>query len=211
MKFSSLNSSVAQLLVDFSKVTWTEDQINGWLAEAELSVIALRPDASEATESIPLSVGAFQSVPDDALRLIRLVSNENGRAIRIVERQILDELEPNWMNAEPESLVKEYAFDEKTPKNFYVNPPSVGSVNVRAVISKRPPEYDFSGDPDITVGAIYAPALIDYAMYRCLSRADEKTPEYAKSKAYYQEFFEKLRLKTEADLAFSPKQPGASK
>jgi len=211
MNFSGLRTLVYDLLADEEGVTWTEEELNRWLVEGELTIIQYRPDSSAVTEAIPLVAGVKQAIPSTAFRLLGIVRNESGRAIRLVDQEIKDELDPDWYSALSTDVVREYVFDERTPKEFCVSPPSLGGVNVIAKISKKLPDYDFGSDPDTTIDDIYQSQLVDYAAYRCLSQSDESTAEFAKARSFYASFANSLGIKTKSDAGASPKSRGQDK
>ncbi|OUR99227.1 hypothetical protein A9Q81_11675 [Gammaproteobacteria bacterium 42_54_T18] len=211
MKFSALRTLVGHLTADSEGVTWTDSELNGWLAEAEIQIVQFRPDANAVTALIPLVAGAHQAIPSTAYRLLGIVRNEAGRSIRLVEQQIKDELEPDWYAATATPIAREYIFDERTPKEFYVSPPSVGGVNIYAKLVNKLPQYNFASDPDVTVDDLYQAQLVDYAAYRCLSQSGEGTAEYAKAQSLLGSFNQAMGINAKSDAGASPKARGQRK
>ena len=72
--------------------------------------------------------------------------NTPGRAIRLVDRAVLDTQVPDWHASTPANEVMHYVFDPVNPKVFYVYP---------RVSSARQIEIVYSASPvDIAIGAV---------------------------------------------------------
>ena len=85
----------------------------------------IQPESTATTANMALVVGTKQSLPTGGLRLIKITRNMSDasggasgkRAIRIVDRDILDSQEPNWHDptvsgdAAHTTTVKHYIFE----------------------------------------------------------------------------------------------------
>ena len=208
MKFSDLERMVGDILSDTSHITWTEPQLQDWLVDAERSIISVRADAGAVTEDVALVAGTRQALPDGGIKLLSVVRNTGGSSIRLVERGVKDDSDPNWHTETQSGTIYEYVFDDRIPASYFVSPPAVVSTSIEIEYSKEPGPYDFGSDPDITISDVYVPQLIEWALYRCFSRSDESTPDYARSQAHYQRWADMLGLKINSDIQVSPKQRG---
>lgn len=213
MKFSDLERMVGDVLNDFSHITWTPSQVQDWLVDAEKAIISVRSDAGAVTESVALVAGTRQSLPLGGIKLLSVVRNMGdgvspGLGIRLVERGIKDDSNPAWHTDTESSTIYEYIFDDRMPTSYFVSPPAVADSFVEIEYSKEPGPYDFNNDPSTTISDIYIPHIIEWALYRCFSRSDERTPDYARSQAHYRRWGEMLGLKLSSDIEVSPKQRG---
>ena len=91
-------------LQDTTNVRWSEAELLRYINDAQREIVNLRPEASADHANVQLSTGTEQTIPDVGLRLIKVVRNMSAaggsatgkRTIRIVDRDILDTLEPDW-------------------------------------------------------------------------------------------------------------------
>lgn len=149
---------------------WSEAVLIGWFNEAQLVIAKYLPHSCSRVDTIRLRPGTRQSIetiaaadmiPGDGgpalalngnalLGLSRNMGQDGatpGRAIRIVDRDVLDASQPDWHSARAAAVVRQYTFDPRTPKVFYVTPPVTADVPVWA-------EASFLADPPmIPVGA----------------------------------------------------------
>lgn len=125
---------------------WAEPVLIGWLNEAQLVIAKYLPFSCSRVDSVRLAPGTRQSIatiaqthiiPGDGSAaaavngnaLLAVVRNMGatgttpGRAIRIVDQDVLDASNPDWHIATPAAVVRQYTFDPRTPKSFYVSPP----------------------------------------------------------------------------------------
>lgn len=139
---------VSDTLTDTSPqfTRWTEPVLIGWLNEAQLVVSKYLPFSCSRVDAVRLAPGTRQSiatiaqthiVPGDGSAAVAVNGNAllavirnmgangstPGRAVRIVDRDVLDASNPNWHIATPSAVVRQYTFDPLLPKSFYVSPP----------------------------------------------------------------------------------------
>ncbi|NPU91395.1 MAG: hypothetical protein HPY82_05720 [Gammaproteobacteria bacterium] len=209
MKFSALLGKVNFILANEvgTSQAYADEVVLGFLAEAETVIVGQVSGANPSSVSVASAAGTRQQIPADGVRLLS-VDTVGGRGVRLVERGAKDEVDPYWRNAAAGTHAVEYILDDRMPKSFDVSPPLQAGVSIALSYDKLPPEYDFTAtpDPDVTLGRVHEAAMVDFAVYRCLSRADENTPEFGKAGAHYQTFIQKIGGKTEADAVQSPKQ-----
>lgn len=213
MLVSTITDRVAEILQDVGHVTWTAPQLIGLVNDALRSLVLVRADASSVTASIQLAPGTRQALSATAdLRFIKLTRNTGpdgqtaGRAIRQGDMAALDAFSPDWHVATANVVVREYMFDESRPREFWVNPPVHATTPVwaEAVKSVLPTEVN-DGTDTLPVDAIYAPALIEWVLYRAFSRDSEETPNWQRAARHFVAFFNLLQVKQVADMAINPK------
>lgn len=209
MKYSALLDRVNFILVNETSTgkVYADSVVLGFLAEAEVVIVGQVSGANPVTVSAASVAGTRQQIPADGVRLLS-VDTVGGRGVRLVDRGAKDDVDPYWRNAAAGSSAVEYILDDRMPKAFDVSPPVTAGVPIVLSYDKLPPEYDFEAnpDPDVTIGRVFEAAMVDFAVYRCLSRADENTPEFGKAGAHYQAFIQKTGGKAQADAVQSPKQ-----
>jgi hypothetical protein len=218
-------SKAERILQDSEGIRWPLDEMLGWLNSGQRDIVLLRPDASSATVKFQLAAGTQQKIPSTALRLLDIVRNMGpsgdapGRAIRFIEREILDAQIPDWHSSTPSSTVKHWTVDEREPKTFYVFPPqpSSGIGQVNAVVSQSPTNCtlkdvkDENGvvgttDSPISIDDIFEGPLIDYVRYRGLLKEAEYAGDGAKADQAYAKFMASLGFKTATDKQFAPRR-----
>ncbi|SNY95568.1 phage adaptor protein [Halomonas sp. hl-4] len=190
-------------------IRWTVEELVGWLNEAYIIVATQRPDAHSITADISLQAGARQQIPDDGLRLMDILANEKGRAIRATDRRMLDTTLPNWAGEKASLDTEFFVFDERTPRDFWVYPPAPEGAQVSAVYVEQPSPHAV-GDmaSPLSVSDRYAPALLDLVLYRAFSKDAESQANLGRAQMHYKSAMEGVGIKTQSDTAMSPNGGG---
>jgi len=210
MQALEIINQAAILLLDPTNVRWPHSQLLDYLNDGQKEIVIHRPDASIADDIIILDDGnTRQMIPADSIRLLTVVRNMGqdgttpGLPIMVVSRDILDTQIPDWHLSEPSTQIKHFIYDPKAPKIFYVFPRPAAGVHIE-IITSVPPKKILATGEHISISEIYSNALMDYIIYRALS----KDAEYAdpnKSAGYYNMFLQTLGVKTQVDMAVTPK------
>lgn len=251
---------VAVLLQDASPQfqRWTEREQVDWLNDAQVAITKFLPAACSRIDAIKLKPGTRQSIetiagvdckPGDGstpgqpiygtqvLDVIRNMGADGatpGRAIRAVDRDILDSQSPDWHTvAKP--YVSSYMYDPRMPRYFYVTPgvqASGGNVWAEVAYTAQPlridnsaatgsEQYRFDGTSTATISI--ADEHIDDLVNYVVARANMKDAEWAdgnKASAFSQLFVSSLNAKVTAltgnnpnltRLPFAPEPLGAAK
>jgi len=199
------------ILQDTTNTTWPELELVDWLNAGQAEIVLLKPEASVTNDSIALAVSETkQSLPSGGIQLLDVVRNMGtdgttpGKAIRLIERRILDEQIPDWHSETGDAVVKRFMFDERDPKHFYVYPPqpaaSPGYVEV--VYSSAPTVV--ASDGDISIDDVYANALLDYILYRAYSKDADYAANNQRAMGHYQAFQLSIRGKNVAETLNDP-------
>jgi hypothetical protein len=207
---SALIAQASEIVQDESNVIWETAQALGWLNDAQRAIVSVRPDSSILNHSVTLVPGTKQTIT--GLRLMAVNRNMGadgstpGRAIRLVERGIKDDFDPDWHTENAATAIKEWIFDARLPKEYYVSPPVHASTVVQIELSEsvNPAEIAITGDT-ITLDDVYSPSMIEWVLYRFLSRDSEETPNIQRAVAHFQQFFSLLGAKLNPDMAINPK------
>ena len=197
-------------------IRWTNDELCEWLNEFYQSAVGLKPDVSTVNTDLALAAGTKQLVPLDALRLIDVVRNTNGRAVRVMTRHALDNMRRGW-HSDPESTEIEcFVFDDMDPQTFYVYPPAAMGASLEIIYSTVPESHDVSaGFAVYSLEAFklqdaYAPCATDYILYRAFSKDAETGANLNRAQVHYSAFMQQLTGKSATDNGTSPNAPDLS-
>ena len=158
-------NKAAIVLQDTTNIRWPTTELLGWLNDALREIASMRPDISNKTTSMALVAGTRQTIPADGAALLAVRRNMGsggatpGDAIRKVPMDLLDSQRPGWHYETATPVVKHYVYDPRTPRTFYVYPPSLGATQVEIVYDAPPAALAAVGDT-ITVDDEYANTLL---------------------------------------------------
>lgn len=220
----SVITKVRAVLQDTTSVRWPDSELIEWINDAQHEIALIKPDATAVNESIPLVGGTKQSVPDNALRLLRVVRNMQdagvglgGRAIRLVDREILDAQDPNWHDplttgmSAFDTVVKHYMYDEQDPLHFYVYPGVDGQIRpvpmIEIVYSAEPTKVDSLNDV-LSVPDLYINAVLNYVLYMAYMKDAEYAGNTQRAASHYQIFGASVTGKGQIDVITTPNADG---
>lgn len=213
-----------KILNDEGGVRWTRLELQDWINDSYKEIVLIRPDANSQTATVTLAVGVRQKLGDagsinlpNALRVLDVVRNmaatSNKRAVRFIDRRILDDQAPAW-SAETSSVnVAHWMFDIRTPKEFLVYPPATSLAQVEIAYSSVPTAHALTAgqlDPagaDTTVillDDIYANVMLDYLLMRAYSKDADYAANGQRAINHANSFNTALGNKTSTDMATSP-------
>ena len=220
MKVSDITSRVHLLLNDLDGTRWTDSELVSWINDAQKLIAMVRPDASVSNSAITLAAGTKQAIPTGSFRLLDVIRNLGsdgatpGRAIRYVDREVLDSQNPNWHTDTASSTIKHFVYDDRNPLVFYVYPPASAGTRIEAMYSVAPAQlvYDSTNSTTITtslatdlaVPDIYLESVVNYVLYRAYSKDAEFAQNAQLASGYLQTVYSMLGIKTQKDVAFSP-------
>lgn len=220
MKASDIMRDAAVLLLDSEFVRWPLTELSDWIDRGVETIITAKPSAKSKTLLVSLASGTKQSLPSDEgiVQLLDVVRNIGagdapGRMVRQTARSELDSNEPNWHIAAKvpyRSEVRQFVFDEILPQTFWVYPGNDGTGKLETIVSFLPPNVNsrHAGDvADISTWEIeiglddqYRPALLDYVMWRALSKEDVAAT-FQKATAFFQSFQTALGIQVQVEAA----------
>ncbi|MGX0136348.1 phage adaptor protein [Cupriavidus metallidurans] len=207
---TELISRAADIVQDVANVRWTVAEWLRWANDAARETIIRRPAARSVTVVLTLLAGAKQGIPANGVELLDVTRNMGadgvtaGRIVRRVDRQLLDDQNPDWHAMRPAGKIKHYTFDERAPKTFYCYPPAVAGTKVEALFSELPPAIAASTD-ELDMGAEYINVLVHYMVFRAFSK-DSEFANGAVAAAHYQAFADAVGINNETTTANSPNQ-----
>lgn len=206
----SVLQRVDALLNDPQNKFWTEQMQLRWLSDAQRLVVMAKPEQNTAMATMILVAGTRQSLPANKVRLVRVVRNMGtngttpGKAIRVVDMDHQNAIDPDWHSATAAAEVGGYMFDERAPTTFYVTPPQPGAGQGWIEYEAATEPAEVAGIQDVlTVNDIFVPVLVDYVVARCLSQeSGEATLQ--KADHYYRNVSQALGLDSESIKQTSP-------
>ena len=161
-------------LNDPDATTWSDTLMIIALNQALKTLALVRPDATAKIATITLKEGSRQFIPIDGVRLLSVVRNINsdntiGIAVRLVQREDMDSMSPDW-NAASGTVVREYMFDSRSPKHFYIYPcVPVGKKLEIEYSSYAETITTMNINEPLPVDAIFAQPLQELMLYKLLS------------------------------------------
>ena len=192
-------------------VRWTEAEMLRWASDGQREIALARPEASVTNASIQMAANTTkQTLPAGAVRLIDIVRNMGaggstaGRAIRFVNREILDAQTPDWHTATAAAEIKHFVFDNRDPRTYYVYPQPASALYVEAIYQTSPTDLA-SAATSIAVPDLFLGALLDYMLYRAYSKDAEYAGNGQRALAHRQAFDAALGTKGSVDVEFGPK------
>jgi hypothetical protein len=210
----SVIQSVATTLQDLTAARWATAELVRYLNDGQRDMVVVRPDATSFTSTATLIAGARQTIPSNGAKLLDVTRNTSGtqRAIRLVNRVILDAQNPNWYSKTGVSEIHHYTFDAREPRVFYVYPPAAVGTLVELVYSAYPTDVSVPSagtlytavTGNISVQDIFANALVNYVLYRAYSK-DTDTANTAAAAAYYQLYQSMLNTELSGTTGVAPK------
>ena len=204
---------------DVSFAQHSDETLLGWLADGQTAVVVYKPSANTRHIDISLVPGADQTLPDDALYIVRPLSNVTvtqstdpepvetrtpGRTITAVDPDTLYRYVPDWPTMDADSTVQHVLLDENEPVQFQVYPPQpdpAGVIKVAAVINPPAPA---NISENIAFKDEYQTALIEYVCYRALLEDSDNPVNAQKSEMYYSKFMQSLGVQYQAQMALRP-------
>lgn len=211
MKVSDVISRVRSILndADATGYRWSDAELIDSTNDAQRLVALYRPDSCAANSVTTLAAGSKQAIPTDGFRLLDVIRNIGadgvtpGRSVRIAERDTLDAYDPYWHTNTRKGEVKNFVYDERSPKVYYVNPPVTAGVKVELLYSKYPTEVVTSGD-DLTVTDAYFEAIINFVLFRCYAKDADFGANAQLANSYLSLFASTMGAKLQKDVAFGP-------
>ncbi|MBB6578954.1 hypothetical protein HNP33_003059 [Comamonas odontotermitis] len=194
-----MGSIVAQRLIDQAsiilqdekKTRWKQDELLGWLNEAQVQIVNAVPQAYTKTESKKLVEGVLQRAPAGAITVLDLAYNLGtngatpGKRIRATSRDYLDQSRAKWPADKPQLDVVHFMPDPHIREQFWVWPANTGTGFVLMTYSAVPPDIN-AGQP-IAIPDIYRGAILNWVCFRAHSKDTEAATD-SKAASFYQAF-----------------------
>jgi hypothetical protein len=215
----SIIQRVVLTLQDPTSVRWPVPELCRYFNDGQREIVLQRPDAASETATIVLVNGTKQTLPASGAKLLTVFANTSGtkRAVRLVDRTILDVQTPGWHALTGVAEILHYMYDERDPTVFYVYPPATTSASLEVSMATFPTDITVPADGTLYTAVtgnmglpdIYGNALQDYILYRAYSKDAEYTANASRVAAHYGMFANALGIEIKATVAVSPRSSPA--
>lgn len=207
---------VVDTLQDSTSVRWPINELVRYLNDGQREVILNRPDAMVTNATLTCVAGSKQTLPSGGAKLIEVVRNaaagSTKRAVRMINREILDAQTPNWHNLTGTIESLHFMYDPRDPRVFYVYPPALTTTQLDIVYSAYPADVtepaDGSDYTDVTgnisLPDIYSNVLQDYILYRAYSKDSEYAGNAQRAQNHYTAFANALGVEVQATVGVAP-------
>jgi hypothetical protein len=198
---SLLMTRAGLVLQDTAKVRWTESELISWINEGVRAVVVRRPDAGASTQNFTLANGTKQTLAADIYRLIDVVRNMGaggatpGNAVRLVERELLDNAADGWHAETAAAVTRQYVYDgQADPNTFYVYPAGIAGNQLEVIVSKIPTDVS-AGSDSVAIHDAFEEAVLNFVLFRAFSK-DSQYANGAMAAAHYAAFKDALGATT---------------
>lgn len=199
------------LLIDPNKVRWPDAELIDWINDGARQCVLLKPDCNPVTQAFSCAAGAKQTLPTGTVMLFDIPANDGGvgaagsdrTAITFVKRNVLDSERPNWRNDTEAAKILYYMYDEWQRDIFYVYPPALATTSIDIITAAEPTLITVDTDA-LPIQDIYAPALVNYVVWRAYSKDSDFSGNLELSAGYYQAFVQALTGKMAAETSEAP-------
>lgn len=209
----SIIRRAVETLQDPTSVRWPISELVRYLNDGQREVVLYRPDSMVTSTTRTLTTGTRQTLPNGS-KLIEVVRNTGGtkRAVRMVNREILDAQTPGWHNLTGATDILHYMYDPRDPTVFYVYPPAATGASVEIVYAAYPTDIVEPADGslytavagNISLPDIYGNVIQDYILYRAYSKDSEYAGNAQRAQAHYAAFANALGIEIKATVAVAP-------
>jgi hypothetical protein len=192
-------------LNDMTAVRWTRAELLEWANDAQKILSLAAPDTTATIAQVTTIAGVRQSIPADGWILLRANRNMgatglvSGRVLQLVPIEELTQNNPSWASETPTAIATAYCYSAMLKNTFWIYPPADSSGYKIEVVYSKVPTVMATESALITVLDIYAPALLDYMLYKACLKDAEYAPGQALASGYLASFNTLISVvKTEA-------------
>ncbi len=136
----------------------------GWVNQTLKRMAVLRPDLFSFIGDIPTTANTvLQSCPSDSLRLVEIFQIKNGDAVTEVNRDVLDQMYPNWVNEAAGTPVN-FMRHVRSPNKFFLYPRPTTDIVLVGEYAQVPPTYTINQ----TIASLpdaYLPVAVDGVVF----------------------------------------------
>lgn len=136
----------------------------GWVNQTLKRMAVLRPDLFSFIGDIPTTANTvLQSCPSDSLRLVEIFQIKNGDAVTEVNRDILDQMHPNWVNEAAGTPVN-FMRHVRSPNKFFLYPRPTAGITLIGEYAQVPPAYTIN-QTITSLPDAYLPVAVDGVVF----------------------------------------------
>lgn len=209
MLASDIISEVNKQLNDVGQVTWNEASLFDYIDSAQQMIVSIRPDANSLTTVMQMIAGALQSAPANSIRLLDVVRNMGsdgltaGRQVLPCTQEALELFSFNYTAAVQVAAIKNFTYDDRTPRTFYVDPPSDGTGYLEVRISVVPTPVTDATDV-LDLRDIYQNHIVQWCMFRAYAIEFDSRTSQNRAAIHESSFYQMMGKKFQRDVLFTP-------
>lgn len=196
------------VLHDTTSIRWLPEELLGWYNDGRIELVNMRPDANAVTETVtPTASTAMQSIPDDAVQLLDIIGNNSSsssRGVSLVDRVLLDAQVPDWRVSTEDEEIIHYCYDEMNPRVYWLYPRPSSASRLLMVYAKEPDAVTSASATTDELDAVYAPALLNYVLYRAYSKDADYASNHSRMTEAYNAFQTCLGLRSSREKMDDP-------
>lgn len=216
----SIIRRVVETLQDTTSIRWPVNELVRYLNDGQREVVMYRPDSMVTNSTITCAAGSRQSLPANGAKLIDVIRNARAlgtkRAVRMVNREILDAQTPGWHALAGVDDVLHFMYDPRDARVFYVYPPATTNAQLDIVYAAYPADIAEPADGstytsvsgNISLPDIYGNVLQDYILYRAYTKDSEYAGNAQRAQAHYAAFANALGIEIKATIGVAPNPVG---
>jgi hypothetical protein len=165
MILANVITEARRILQDMNEPMRYSDQVLLGFANQSLKRMAvLRPDLFAFIGELPTTAGAIlQSPPSDSLRVMEIFQVKDGSGITEVDREVLDQTYPAWMNDTAAPCVN-WMRHPRNPNKFFIYPKAPVDQVLIGEYCKTPPDYALEDEVELLPDAYY-PTVVDGVVF----------------------------------------------
>ena len=133
----------ARVLIQDSRTPYrySDTVLLGFVNQTLRRMSILRPDLFMVIGDIPTVANTvIQSCPADSLRLVEIFQIKNGDAVTEVNREVLDQMSPGWVN-EAAGTPLNFMRHVRNPNKFFLYPRPTAGIVLVGEYAQVPPAY----------------------------------------------------------------------
>jgi len=213
------------LLQDASSTRWPLPELTRWLNDGLRELPMRSPSVTTVTTVLALMAGTRQAVPPAYASLIRAVRNVTpmgltyigGIAVTAVARELLDAQNPDWHNPQSSPhlvVVRHIIMDPFDQATFYVYPGNTGTGHIECMVSAILEPIALAAGADaadidaydhvIAIPSIFQSTMVDYVMYRALSKDMQLAGAAERAAAHFAQFSQALETRRGLETVYTP-------
>ncbi len=213
-KVEEIVNRVVYLTNDPDGDAYPRSAIEDFVYEAETVIVNTKPEALNNSGVLICVDGARQTIATQFTAAVNFLDahcnvDNAGAAlgsVRRVKMRELDAIRPNWRQAARSAAIREFMVDDREPLILHVNPPASAGARLQISYSSKPAPYgNVDANTQTAVDELYLPMIMDWVMYRTLSKDVEGSPNHAKAMAYRKSFYDAMGIKEAGKEKAGPK------
>jgi hypothetical protein len=202
MLISVIVNRARDVLLDPTKVYWSDSSLIDYLNGAIRAVISVRPSANIITEPFTLTQNTpKQNIPSAAFQFLGLTRNLSPSTTAITQTDVrhMNAADPTWYSTTSATAVTNFMVMDDDPKYFWVYPaPSISNMSVEIRYAGHITALTALTDT-LPIDEAYETALTEYVLAMAYAK-NSKRGDTAKSSFHLQQSINFIGLKDAGEI-----------